>query len=42
MDIITYLQQQFTNLNGLFHALADDLTEAEWDTLTGILASWKF
>ncbi|HEX2998334.1 MAG TPA: DinB family protein, partial [Anaerolineales bacterium] len=32
MDIINYLQQQFTNLNGLFHALADDLTEAEWDT----------
>jgi len=30
MDITTYLQKQFANLNGVLHAIAGDLTEAEW------------
>jgi hypothetical protein len=30
MDITTYLQKQFANLNGVLHGLAGDLTEAEW------------
>jgi DinB superfamily len=27
-----YLQQQFSNLNGVFHALVSDLTDEEWMT----------
>jgi len=30
MDVTTYLQKQFANLNGVLHAIAGDLTEAEW------------
>jgi DinB family protein len=30
MDLTTYLQKQFANLNGVFHAIAGDLTEEEW------------
>jgi hypothetical protein len=30
MNLTTYLQKQFSNLNGVFHAIAGDLTEAEW------------
>jgi DinB family protein len=32
MDLMTYLQQQFANLNGVLHAIAGDLTEKEWIT----------
>ncbi len=30
MNLTTYLQKQFANLNGVLHAIAGDLTEAEW------------
>ena len=30
MNLNTYLQKQFANLNGVFHGIAGDLTESEW------------
>lgn len=30
MNITTYLQKQFANINAVFHAIADDLTDEEW------------
>jgi DinB superfamily len=30
MNLTTYLKKQFANLNGVFHAIAGDLTEEEW------------
>jgi hypothetical protein len=30
MDLTTYLQKQFANLNGVFHAIAGDMTDEEW------------
>ncbi|MEW6405051.1 MAG: DinB family protein [Chloroflexota bacterium] len=30
MNIATYLQKQFSNFNGVFHSIANDLTDAEW------------
>jgi DinB family protein len=35
MDLMTYLQQQFSNLNGVLHGIAGDLTEEEWLTRPG-------
>ena len=32
MDAIVYLQKQLANLNAVFHAVAEDLTEEEWVT----------
>ncbi|HEX9389043.1 MAG TPA: DinB family protein [Anaerolineales bacterium] len=36
MDITTYLQKQFANLNGVLHAIAGDLTEVEWLTRSAL------
>ena len=30
MNVNTYLQKQFANLNAVFHSVVDDLTEEEW------------
>ena len=30
MNLTAYLQKQFANFNGVFHAIAGDLTETEW------------
>jgi hypothetical protein len=30
MNITTYLQKQFANINAVFHSIADDLTDEEW------------
>jgi hypothetical protein len=30
LNITTYLKKQFSNLNGVFHSIADDLTDEEW------------
>lgn len=35
MNVTTYLQKQFSNLNGVIHYYADDLTEEEWVTRPG-------
>ena len=35
MNVTTYLQKQFSNLNSVLHYYADDLTEAEWITRPG-------
>jgi hypothetical protein len=32
LNITTYLQKQFVNINAVFHAIADDLTDEEWVT----------
>jgi hypothetical protein len=32
MNITTYLQKQFANINAVFHSIADDLTDEEWLT----------
>lgn len=31
MNLTTYLQKQFANLNGVFHGIAGDLTDEEWN-----------
>ena len=35
MNVTTYLQKQFSNLNSVLHYYTDDLTEAEWITRPG-------
>ena len=35
MNVTTYLKKQFSNLNGVIHYYADDLTEEEWLTRPG-------
>ena len=35
MNVTTYLKKQFSNLNGVIHYYADDLTEQEWLTRPG-------
>jgi hypothetical protein len=32
LNITTYLQKQFANINAVFHGIADDLTDEEWVT----------
>ncbi len=32
MNTTVYLQKQFANLNGVFHGIVEDLTDAEWVT----------
>jgi hypothetical protein len=32
MNTVTYLQEQFTNLNAVLHGIAGDLTAEEWLT----------
>ena len=35
MNLITYLQKQFANLNGVLHGIAGDLTPEEWSARPG-------